>query len=166
MTRGDSLNVKVAIVRNKSTSGAKSKLPLPDSREILYPNDLPAGSEVWFAMSRFFPGQVKYKLLLRKPIVISYPVSDDTKGSFSLVLAPKDTRDIPLGIYNYDIKLLTPKPISEQEDSEDVWNIDTFISGEIQLVGECEGEEGIVNDYIHKDGEYEYDDSEEEEILE
>lgn len=145
MTRGDSLNVKVAIVKNKSVAGIKGKLP--DSKELI-PAGSPelSGCEVKFAMSRFFPGMVKYKLLLTKEIPTS---------TLALVLDPADTKDIPLGIYNYDVKLKTPKPISEQENSEDLWYIDTFISGTIQLVGECEGKEGIVNDYIHADGELE-----------
>ena len=136
MTRGDSLNVKVAIVKNKSISGMKGKLP--DSRELIEAGSLElANCEIRFAMSRFFPGQVKYKLLLTKEIPTS---------TLGLCLVPDDTKDIPLGIYNYDIKLITHPDNSYEEDK-----IDTFIAGEIQLVGECEGEEGVVNDYIHED---------------
>lgn len=131
MTRGDSLNVKVAIVRSRTNN------KLPNGREFLTPEDL-EGCSIRFAMSRFFPGQVKYKLLLTKEIPTQ---------TLALCLTPEDTKDIPLGIYNYDIKLITPpEEITEKE------KIDTFISGTIQLVGECEGEEGIINDYIHEDG--------------
>jgi len=147
MTRGDSLNLKVAIIKRKSVSGAGPSdrpTPIPSGKEIIEPGSTDLENcEVKFAMSRFFPGQVKYKLLLTKDIPTS---------TLGLILDPKDTKDIPLGIYNYDVKLKTPKPISEQEDSEDLWYIDTFISGTIQLIGECEGEEGVVNDYIHEDG--------------
>ena len=138
MTRGDSLNVKVAVVKNKTASGIKGKLP--DSVEFIE-----AGSpelencEIRFAMSRFFPGMVKYKLLLTKEIPTS---------TLGLHLTSEDTKDIPLGIYNYDIKIIR-HPESSEFGKDD---IDTFISGEIQLVGECEGEEGVVNDYIHEDG--------------
>lgn len=144
MTRGDSLNVKVAIVKNKSASGMKGKLP--DSRELIPAGSLElANCEIWFAMSRFFPGQVKYKLLLKREIPTS---------TLGLCLTPEDTKDIPIGIYNYDIKLITHPENSYDEDK-----IDTFISGEIQLVGECDyhiteddgREEGTVNDYIHED---------------
>ena len=133
LTRGDSLNVKVAIVKNKLNNN------LPNSREILTPEDL-VGCKIKFAMSRFFPGQVKYKLLLTKEIPTS---------TLALVLEPEDTKTIPLGIYNYDIKLIYPPENSQAEEK-----VDTFISGTIQLVGECEGEEGIINDYIHADSDY------------
>ena len=131
MTRGDSLNVKIAIIKGRITGGK------PNSRELIEAGSEELdGCQVKFAMSRFFPGQVKYKLLLTKDIPTS---------TLGLVLNQEDTKDIPLGIYNYDIKLITPQG-SEPE------KIDTFISGTIQLMGECEGEEGIVNDYIHEDG--------------
>lgn len=140
MTRGDSLNLKVAIIKRKSVSGAGPSdrpTPIPSGKEIIEPGSTDLENcEVKFAMSRFFPGQVKYKLLLTKDIPTS---------TLGLVLNPEDTKDIPLGIYNYDIKLITPQG-SEPE------KIDTFISGTIQLIGECEGEEGVVNDYIHEDG--------------
>jgi len=133
MTRGDSLNVKIAIIKGRITGGK----PNSRSRELIEAgSEELGGCQVKFAMSRFFPGQVKYKLLLTKEI------STSTLG---LVLDPEDTKDIPLGIYNYDIKLITPQGSGPDK-------IDTFISGTIQLIGECEGEEGIVNDYIHEDG--------------
>ena len=69
----------------------------------------------------------------------------------ALVLSQEDTKNIPLGVYNFDIKLKTPKPESEQISSEDEWSIDTFISGAFKLTGECEGEEGIINDYLYGD---------------
>lgn len=131
MTRGDSLNLKIAIIKNKYTSSN-----LPNSKEILTEEDL-EGCEIKFAMSRFFPGQLNYKLLFTKDIPIS---------TRALILDPEDTKNIPLGIYNYDIKLITPATNSQEEAK-----IDTFISGTIQLLGECEGEEGIINDYIYED---------------
>lgn len=131
MTRGDSLRVKIMVVRNKTNN------KLPNSKEVLTPEDL-EGCTIKFAMSRFYPGQVKYKLLLTKEIPTQ---------TLALVLDPEDTKDIPLGVYNYDIKLITPSENSQEEPS-----VDTFISGNIQLIGECEGEEGIIYDYIYDDG--------------
>lgn len=131
MTRGDSLRVKIMVVKNKLNN------KLPNSREVLTPEDL-EGCTIKFAMSRFYPGQVKYKLLLTKEIPTQ---------TLALVLDPEDTKDIPLGVYNYDIKLITPSENSQEEAS-----VDTFISGNIQLIGECEGEEGIIYDYIYDDG--------------
>lgn len=145
MTRGDSLNVKVMVVRSKSKEGINNKT-IPDSREIV--KEFPAGTVIKFAMSRFFPGQVKYKLLLTKEIPTS---------TLALILDSDDTKNIPIGIYNYDIKIITPSENPQESDK-----VDTFIQGTIQLVGECEGEEGVVNDYIHADGvpDYTTDDSE------
>lgn len=128
LTRGDSLNLKVAVVKNKVTS------KLPNGREIMKPEELEAmGAQIFFNMSRFFPGQIDYKLIIdNKPIPVQ---------TMALRLDSSDTKDVPLGIYNYDISIHYP-----QEDSSEE-KVDTFISGTFQLVGECNGEEGIVNDY-------------------
>lgn len=142
MTRGDSLNLKVVLVKNKTLNSGTSEKPkkLPDSREILKPEDL-SGCQLFFNLSRFFPGQVKYKLWIKDK-----EISTET---LALILDPSDTKNIPLGIYNYDIKLVDPR--AHNENPQEAIKIDTFISGTFQLVGECNGEEGIINDYIHPD---------------
>jgi len=133
MTRGDSLNLKVAIIKNKIVD-SKIKGKIPDSREFLTSEELDEmGAQIYFNMSRYYPGQIDYKLIINNKRIPTQ--------TMALRLDPSDTKEVPLGIYNYDISIHYP-----QEDSSEE-KIDTFISGQLQLVGECNGIEGIVNDY-------------------
>lgn len=128
LTRGDSLNLKIVILKNRISS------KLPNGREKLTPEELQEmGASIYFNMSRYYPGQLDYKLIINNKEI---PVQ-----TLALRLEPSDTKDVPLGVYNYDISIHYP-----QEDSSEE-KIDTFISGTFQLIGECNGEEGIVNDY-------------------
>lgn len=128
LTRGDSLNLKIVILKNRISS------KLPNGREKLTSEELQEmGASIYFNMSRYYPGQLDYKLIINNKEI---PVQ-----TLALRLEPSDTKDVPLGVYNYDISIHYP-----QEDSSEE-KIDTFISGTFQLIGECNGEEGIVNDY-------------------
>lgn len=143
MTRGDSLNAKIGIVRNKFTkSKSIDTNPTPDGREFLTPEDL-EGCRLRFAMSEFYPGDLNYKLLLAKELPTQ---------TMALILNPEDTKTIPLGIYNYDVKLISPP-----ESPADREKVDTFISGTIQLLGDCEGEESLLDSNSFS-FDYDYDD--------
>ena len=120
LTRGDSLNLKIVILKNRISS------KLPNGREKLTPEELQEmGASIYFNMSRYYPGQLNYELLIdNKEIPLE---------TMALRLDPSDTKNIPLGIYNYDISLHYQQEEVEEE------KVDTFLHGTFQLVGECNG---------------------------
>ena len=102
LTRGDSLNLKIVILKNRISS------KLPNGREKLTPEELQEmGASIYFNMSRYYPGQLNYELLINNKEI---PLE-----TMALRLNPSDTKNIPLGVYNYDISLHYPQEENEED---------------------------------------------------